>query len=265
MRSLASAVLALVTSLATAMTDVHAAEPVIVFAAGSLRAPMLDIGKAFEADAGIPVRFEFGASGLLKDRIVEKGGAHVFASANTEHPQALADAGRAQGVAVFTRNAMCALVRPGIAVTPDTLLATMLRPDLKLATSTPRADPSGDYAFEIFAKAEALAPGAAESLRRKALQLVGGPNSPAPPPGRSAYAVLTASGAADVFLTYCTNATLAVKEEPQLAIVGVPPALAVSAAYGVTVLNGAPPTATRFVDWLRGERGQSILRGYGFR
>jgi ABC-type molybdate transport system substrate-binding protein len=39
------------------------------------------------------------------------------------------------------------------------LLDTMLRDDVKLGASTPKADPSGDYAFAMFAKAEALKPG----------------------------------------------------------------------------------------------------------
>ena len=47
----------------------------------------------------------------------------------------------------------------------------MLDPAVKLGTSTPKADPSGDYAFEVFAKAEKLKPGANAALEKKALQL----------------------------------------------------------------------------------------------
>jgi ABC-type molybdate transport system substrate-binding protein len=50
-----------------------AADPVIVYAAGSLRAALTDIGREFQAQTGTPVQFEFGASGLLKDRILELG------------------------------------------------------------------------------------------------------------------------------------------------------------------------------------------------
>ena len=55
---------------------------------------------------------------------------------------------------------------------------------MKLGTSTPKADPSGDYAFRMFERIEtsAAAPaGAAERLKAKALQLTGGPDSPRPP------------------------------------------------------------------------------------
>ena len=66
-------------------------------------------------------------------------------------------------------------MKPGLPVTPDNLLERMLDPQVKLGTSTPKADPSGDYAFAVFAKADRLSPGAEEALSRKALQLTGGP------------------------------------------------------------------------------------------
>ena len=61
---------------------------------------------------------------------------------------------------LFARNRLCALVRPGLAVEPATLLDRMLDAAIKLGTSTPRADPSGDYAWEVFRKAEKIKPGA---------------------------------------------------------------------------------------------------------
>ena len=95
---------------------------------------------------------KFGASGLLKDEIAAGAKAEVFASANMEHPQALANAKRSGPVVLFARNRLCALVRPGLAVTRETLLERMLDPQIKLGTSTPKADPSGDYAFEAFSQ-----------------------------------------------------------------------------------------------------------------
>jgi ABC-type molybdate transport system substrate-binding protein len=38
---------------------------------------------------------------------------------------------------------------------------------VKLGTSTPLADPSGDYAWEVFRKADALRPGAFSKLEQK--------------------------------------------------------------------------------------------------
>lgn len=60
------------------------------------------------------------------------------------HPEALALAGKAGAVQRFALNAMCALVRPGLDVTPGNLVQRMLDPTLNLGVSTPRADPAGD-------------------------------------------------------------------------------------------------------------------------
>jgi ABC-type molybdate transport system substrate-binding protein len=238
-------------------------ESVLVYAAGSLRTALTDIARFFETKTGTPVRCEFGASGLLKDRILVGEAAQVFASANMEHPQTLVRAGKAGSVAVFARNRLCALVASALPSDFD-LLAFMLDPAVKLGTSTPKADPGGDYAWEVFRRADAIKPGSFEVLSRKALQLTGGPNSSAPPRDRSVYGALVADGSADIFLTYCTNVMLAVKEQPQLRAVALPPALSVAAEYGVAVINGAPARASEFVDFLRGPEGQSVLRGFGF-
>jgi molybdate transport system substrate-binding protein len=45
-------------------------------------------------------------------------------------------------------------------VEPATLLDRMLDAQLKLGASTPKADPSGDYAWQVFRKADQLKPGA---------------------------------------------------------------------------------------------------------
>jgi ABC-type molybdate transport system substrate-binding protein len=101
-------------------------------------------------------------------------------------------------------------------------------------------------------------------LDAKAIKLVGGPSSPPPPPGRSAYAKYLEDATVDVFLTYCTNATLATREVPSLQTVQIPAALAVSAEYGLTVLNGARPDAERFAAFILSKSGQDILGKHGF-
>ena len=241
--------------------------PVPVFAAGSLRGPLTEAAQAFEASAGgAPVALTFGASGLLLDRIKTGADAQVFASANMAHPQALSAASSFGPTQVFTRNALCALVRPGLAVDTSTLVATLLRPDVKLGTSTPKADPSGDYAFEMFQRVESAgAPaGSGAALAAKALQLTGGPTSPPPPADRNVYGVLVASGQADVFITYCTNAVVARREQPQLQVVDIAPAINVAADYGLAVRKDASPAAQAFAAYLLSPAGQAILRKAGF-
>ncbi len=240
------------------------AEPVRLYAAGSLRAAMEEIGAAFARRSGTAVVGEFGASGLLRDRIARGASAEVFASANMAHPRALAAAGRAGPVVLFARNRLCALAAPRVNVTSETLLERMLDPAVKLGTSTPKADPSGDYAWELFDKADAARPGASKALAEKALQLTGGPDSAPPAKDRSVYGMLVTRGDADIFLTYCTNALVAQKEAPTLRIVAIPSALAVGADYGLTVIDGASPAAREFAQFVLSGPGQGILLRHGF-
>jgi molybdenum ABC transporter molybdate-binding protein len=151
------------------MSESARADTVSLFAAGSLRAALTEAAKAFEAQSGHRVQLKFGPSGILKDEIAGGAKAEVFASANMEHPRALHTAGKSGPVVLFARNRLCALVKPGLNIDSASLLDRMLDPQIKLGTSTPRADPSGDYAFEVFRKAEALKPGAPAALEAKAL------------------------------------------------------------------------------------------------
>ncbi len=240
------------------------ATPLQVYAAGSLREAFTAIAADYEARTGQKVALSFGASGLLRERIEKGEGAQVFASADTEHPQRLVARGGWQAPQVFTRNSLCALTAANIEATPSRLLATMLRADVRVGTSTPKADPSGDYAWALFRKADAVQPGAYAALDAKALKLTGGADSPKPPAGRGTYAWVMDQGQADVFLTYCTNAVAAQKEVPRLKIVQVPAELQVGAAYGLTVRDGAPAAARDFARFLLSEAGQAPLQRLGF-
>jgi molybdate transport system substrate-binding protein len=259
-----SRLLVLATMMGLLTTSAIASDAVLLHAAGSLRGALTEVSQAFEKSSRLKVQAKFGASGLLKDEIAAGAKAEVFASANMEHPQALAKANRSGPVVLFARNRLCALVRSGLTVTRDTLLERMLDPQVKLGTSTPRADPSGDYAFEAFRRAEAVQPNAQPVLEKKALQLTGGAASAVPPPGRNAYGWHIAEGRADIFLAYCTAARDAQKENPGQQIIALPDAFAINADYGLTVMADASPGAYQFALFILSPEGQRILAGYGF-
>jgi molybdenum ABC transporter molybdate-binding protein len=259
-----TAVFAALVTITMTTTTRASADTVLLHAAGSLRAALTELSGAFQAATGIAVQGKFGPSGLLKDEIAAGAKADVFASANMEHPQALAAAKKSGPVVLFARNRLCALVRPGLPAESATLLERMLDPGVKLGTSTPRADPSGDYAFQVFAKAEQVKPGAKAALENKAQQLTGGPSSAAAPAGRSVYGWHVAEGRADIFLAYCTAALPAQKENPGQQVVALPDALAVGADYGLTVMAESSPNAYRLAMFVLSPEGQRILAKHGF-
>lgn len=257
-RLLVAALLGLMAQAASAQ------ETVLLHSAGSLKAALTELAVVFEAQTKIAVKPAFGASGLLRERIQKGEAAEIFTSADLGNPQALAREGLAGSVVLFARNELCAFARPEVAVTSDTLLERMLDPKVKLGTSTPKADPSGDYAFAVFARAEAVKPGAKAALEAKALQLTGGPGSVPAPGGVNVYGHKLASGEADLFLAYCTNAQPLAQEQPGIKLVRLPPALAVGADYGLTVLNKASPNGYRLAMFILSRTGQEILAKHGF-
>ena len=111
-----------------------AQEPVRLYAAGSLRVAMTEAGAAFEKLSGISVKSEFGASGLLRQRIEKGEPAEVFASADMGHPQTLSGAGRSGPVVTFTRNRLCALALPKVEVTTVNLLDVLLDPGVRVGS-----------------------------------------------------------------------------------------------------------------------------------
>ena len=142
----------------------------------------------------------------------------------------------------------------------------MLDPAIKLGTSTPVADPSGDYAWQVFQRIEQG--GVADAFNRLSAQGATADRraaSPPPPPGpESVYGNWVAQGGADIFITYCTNATIAQREQPQLRVVAVPEAINVAASYGIAALDGASKAGKEFVAFVLGPRGQAILASHGF-
>ena len=89
---------------------------------------------------------DFGPSGILRERIEKGEHADLFASADVRHPLALMKTGLATRVVMFTRNRLCGIAMPKVGLTTANFIDRLLDPSVKLGTSTPKADPAGDYA-----------------------------------------------------------------------------------------------------------------------
>jgi ABC-type molybdate transport system substrate-binding protein len=235
-----------------------------VLAAGSLRAALNEIAAAFSSATGVHVDNGFGPSGVLRERIEKGEHADLFASADMDSPRALLRAGKAGPVVLFARNELCALVRPGLAITAETLLPSLLDPAVKLATSTPKADPLGDYTWTMFAKADAIKPGSRTVLEAKALQLMGDTHNSAPPPGMDLFAWHVHEGRADIFLAYCSAGAGFLKDLPGGTVVHLPPQLATGADYGLTVLPTQNQHAAALALFILSQDGQKLLAQNGF-
>jgi molybdate transport system substrate-binding protein len=240
------------------------AETLQVVGAGSLAEAFTDLIRRFPAGADTVAAPEFGPSSLMREKIEAGMNADLFASADMEQARRLAIGHPDRSVIHFTRNRLCAIARPAVGLTPANMLDRLLDPAVRLATSTPGADPGGDYAFAVFTRAEAIRTGARAALETKAQQLYGGgAKTPLLVPGKGAVEGIFLADRADVSLSYCSGAPTIVREVPGLAVVPLPPELSVGPAYGMVLLNTKPVTA-RFATFIMSEGGQAVLKAHGF-
>ncbi|HGM5493169.1 TPA: substrate-binding domain-containing protein [Serratia fonticola] len=233
-----------------------------LFAAGSLRLAFTPLLAAFEQESGHRVEASFGPAGLLRERIERGERPQVFASANLEHPQRLVASGIAQEAQPFTRNRLCATVRNIPALTEPDLLVLLCDPQWRVGTSTPVADPSGDYAQQLFDRLDRVLPGQGSALRSRAVALVGGPDSAPIPTGRLAAEYLIAEHQTDIFLGYASYAG-ALGGCPQVTVRMLPAELDFKVDYGLCLLAGAGVAAQDFVAFTLGAAGQRILQRMG--
>jgi len=246
--------------LAWAAPSANAAEPLRVLAAGSLKTAFTAIIARWQTlHPEAPVQLHNGPAGWLRQRIEQGERFDVYASAALAHAEAVSAAGFTGPAVLFTRNRLCALVQADAPVSTDTLVDWLLLPATRIATSTPGADPGGDYAWAFFRRADAGHPGAYRALTQRAQQLYGAPPDPAQPAPLSARALI-GEGRVDVALGYCSGLG---SVGPQLKALPLP-SWAPVPDYGLAVSRRAAPAAAEFALFVLSPTGQRILAEHGF-
>jgi molybdate transport system substrate-binding protein len=248
-----------VTGIATAQNE---KETVEIFSAGSLRGVVGELAKEAAATYNIEVKPSFGGSGSMRERIEKGESPDLFMSADVGSPRKLATEGRTTVPAIpFARNRMCIISRRSARVTAANLIDRMLAKEVRLKTSTPIADPAGDYAWAILDRIDALRPGAGAVLKEKAqaaMNLTATPSTP----NQNPAAALFASKQIDMSITYCSAWAGLEKEAPDLTNLVIPPQLDPHPLYGVAVLSNKPQ-AQKLALFLLSEKGQAIIASQG--
>jgi molybdate transport system substrate-binding protein len=249
--------------MALAASSVSAAE-IRVMAAGSLKDAFTAIFTDYAKQYGAGFAPVWGPSGVLRERLQNGEAFDVFASAALPHAQVLTDAGISGPSVLFAKNALCVVTEASRQLDGGNLVETLLRPDIKIGTSTPVSDPAGDYTWEMFHKIDAAKPGAFETLSKKAQQLFGGPATTAPVNGRPRLLVALDDRQIDLFVYYCSGAQQIVRDSSKYRSVALPPELSVGPEYGLTVSRKAAPGAADFAMYLLSPPGQASLKAFGF-
>lgn len=231
-----------------------------ILAAGSLKRAFTPLLAAFSAQTGIAVSAGFGPAGLLRERIEAGERCALFASANTAHPQTLLAAGRALTVQRFAANSLSLAVRNTAQTKQADWQALLADPTLRLGTSTPGCDPSGDYTWQLFANIDKWQPGLGQQLMQRAQQLVGGRDTLTVPAGEIASAWLIRTGWVDLFIGYQHYNALLTGEE-DVRVVSIPPSVNIRCDYGLALLDAQAEPLRQFIV---GPQGQAFLRAAGF-
>jgi molybdate transport system substrate-binding protein len=253
---LAAAVAALCSAAAEAK-----AEAVQIYAAGSLRgviAALQPKAAAMNIDI-VPV---FGGSGELRDRIERGAKLDLFLSADMTSPRQLATERKTVAPPVaFARNRLCLVARQSLGLTPTNLVSRLLIQGIRIKTSKPIADPSGDYAFAMFDLMDVSRPGAGQVLHANANAQMNVTAAPSHP-GQSATAALFEAQRIDVAVTYCSASADLAKQAAGLISIMVPTAFDPKPVFGLALLS-ANPSANRFAKLLLSSIGQSAIAAAG--
>ncbi|UAJ12630.1 substrate-binding domain-containing protein [Glacieibacterium megasporae] len=241
--------------------------PLVVYSAGSMTGALGAMLRRYTAETGNRVDLHTGPAGLLLGKIEDGDRVDLFISANMKHPQKLTAEGKSTATVVFARNRICVSALPAVGLTSANLLDKLLDLGTAIGTSTPKADPGGDYAWELFDKAGTVRPGATAILKAKAQQLVGGRIESAKPRGPSTAKEFMVEHHINVSIGYCSSHEMT----PDMSVdrVELPPDLAIRVNYGMTVLTTARDgarreAADRLALYLMSPVVQAMMVPYGF-
>lgn len=249
-------------SVLVSSTGAAAGETVEVYSAGSLRGVVGALAREAQSRWNLEVKPTFGGSGLLRERIEKGETPDLFLSADLASPLKLEQQGKTVVPAIaIAGNRMCIISRRELKLTADNLIDGLLAKGVRIRTSTPVADPSGDYAWAIFDRIERLRPGAGAKLKEKAQASMALPMKPAAPE-QNPMAALFNSHQIDVAISYCSGTPALLKDAPDVTSLVVPPALDPHPIDGMAILADKP-AVLRLALWLLSEKGQAAVAEQG--
>lgn len=228
-----------------------------MLAAGSLRLAFTPLLKQFTQLTGIEVAVQYGPAGLLRERIEAGEACALFASANRAHPQYFLQTGKAYEVHTFSANQLCLTTQKS-----GDWLELLSDPALRIGTSTPGCDPSGDYTWALFDKLEQLKPGIGQRLRERAMPLVGGRDTLSVPAGELASGWIIRQGFADVFIGYA-HYEKALRGQSDIRCVPIPAEHNIQCEYQLAVFDKSCEVAS-LVEFILGHEGQEFMQAAGF-
>ena len=226
--------------------------PITVFAAASLADTLSEAQTSYSSVRTLTV--STGSSVALKTQIEQGAPADVFLSADSANPQALVDAGLADGAAIaFATNRLTIIVPTG---NPGGIRSALdlARPGVKVITAGEDV-PITRYATQLVANLAASPEYGPEFDADYAANIVSREDNV------GAVTAKIELGEGDAAIVYITDARAADVET-----VEIPVDANVVATYAGAVIRSSSqrPAAHDFLAWLRGSDGQRVLSNHGF-
>lgn len=218
------------------------ADTVSVFAAASLTDAFDDIADAFEEEhPGVLVDRNFAGSSSLREQILQGAPADVFASANRSTMDDLVAADAVGSPEDFATNRMAIAVPAGNSAEVRDL-EDFARSDLLIGLCAVEV-PCGEFGRRVLSLASVdAAPDTEEPDVRALLTKID-------------------AGELDAGIVYVTDVVAAGDGIEGIAI---PDLQNVVTSYPIAVVGAPDSDTAAFVDFVRGSRGQAILRDHGF-
>ncbi|MDQ6883536.1 MAG: molybdate ABC transporter substrate-binding protein [Candidatus Dormibacteraeota bacterium] len=230
---------------------------ITVLAAASLSTAFPAIAAKFhQAHSSVTVRFSFAGTQTLVTQIENGAPADVFASADQAHMATLLSEGKVRSPLVFARNRL-AIIVPKNNPAGITQPLDLGRAGVKLDLAGP-AVPAGKSARDLLAKIAATAGSPSAFISQAAKNTVSEEDNV------EAVVSRIALGEADAGIVYASD--LATPNGKSVQSIAIPDSINVISVYPIATVAGTghAAEAAAFLDYVRGQTGQSLLRQDGF-
>jgi molybdate transport system substrate-binding protein len=226
-----------------------------IFAASSLTESFTALGRAYTTKTGIPVRFQFAGSQILRSQLENGANADLLASASRETILLLENT-LLEPVRIFARNRLV-LIAPKRGRGLVKTLADLGKSGVRLVIAQ-NTVPVGVYTRQMFAKLEATGRYGLDFAARVQKNVVSEETNV------RQVALKVRLGEADAGVVYSTDVTPDLK--PNIIEIAIPAQQNVLAAYPIAVLKQSRnlEAAREFVGYVLSPAGQGILQRWGF-
>jgi molybdate/tungstate transport system substrate-binding protein len=246
-----------------ALPGVASAEVNVLYAGSLVNLMEHSVGPAFEKATGETFRgYAGGAIGLANQIRGKLRRGDVFLSATPNVNDTLMGAANGDWVSWYIGFAKSPVV---IGYNPNSRFAQELKtkpwydvlrePGIRIGRTDPKLDPKGALTVQLLNKAEQVyhQPGLAKAV-------LGEAENPSQVDPEENLVGRLQSGQLDVGFFYSTETT-----DLKIPSVPLPPEVALSANYTITVLRGAadPEDAAKFINFLLSKQGQDIMHEHG--